>query len=55
MTYYMKSAIETRNTIFENKSYVPWQPAFERFGAEYNNRIQMPGTGRSTDQNYAGT
>lgn len=47
MTYYMKSAIETRNTIFENKSYVPWQPAFERFGAEYNNRIQMPGSSLS--------
>ena len=47
MTYYMKGAIETRNTIFENKSYVPWQPAFEKFGAEYNNRIQMPGSSLS--------
>ena len=39
----MKSTIETRNAIFEKNGYVPWQPAFEKFGADYNNKIQTTG------------
>lgn len=44
MAYYMKSAIDARSEIFEKKGYIPWQPAFERFGSDYNNRIQAVGT-----------
>nr|WP_302232630.1 helix-turn-helix transcriptional regulator [uncultured Blautia sp.] len=43
MAYYMKSTIDTRNAIFKKNGYVPWQPAFEKFGADYNNRIQTTG------------